>query len=69
MKIDTNIDTNKNNKTNETPRSIRLFRYFSLVSSFIKIRLLRGWRILCDVLRGYFSGQPPGDSRPRKGCC
>jgi hypothetical protein len=35
----------------------------------MKFGLLRAWQILRDVLRGYFSGQPPGDSRPRKGCC
>ncbi len=25
--------------------------------------------ILRDVLRGYLSGQPVDDPRPRKGCC
>jgi hypothetical protein len=29
----------------------------------------RAWRIVRDVWRGYTSGQPANESRPRKGCC
>jgi hypothetical protein len=29
----------------------------------------KAWRIVRDVLRGYLSGQPSNESRPRKGCC
>jgi hypothetical protein len=29
----------------------------------------RTWSILRQVLRGYCSGQPADESRPRKGCC
>jgi hypothetical protein len=32
-------------------------------------RLKRAWRIARNVLRGYASGQPANESRPRKGCC
>jgi hypothetical protein len=32
-------------------------------------RLKHAWRIVRDVLRGYTSGQPSNESRPRKGCC
>jgi hypothetical protein len=32
-------------------------------------RLKHAWRIVRDVLRGYTSGQPDNESRPRKGCC
>jgi len=32
-------------------------------------RLMLIWSILRDVLRGYLSGQPVDDPRPRKGCC
>jgi hypothetical protein len=32
-------------------------------------RLKHAWRIVRDVLRGYTSGQPANESRPRKGCC
>lgn len=31
--------------------------------------LRRCWWILRQVLRGYLSGQPLDDERPRKGCC
>lgn len=27
------------------------------------------WQIARDVLRGYLSGQPIDEERPRKGCC
>ncbi|HQR31642.1 MAG TPA: hypothetical protein PLK30_02820 [Blastocatellia bacterium] len=31
--------------------------------------LQRIWQIARDVLRGYLSGQPIDEERPRKGCC
>jgi len=31
--------------------------------------LRRVWQIARDVLRGYLSGQPIDEERPRKGCC
>lgn len=34
-----------------------------------KLELRRAWQIARDVLRGYLMGQPPDESRPRKGCC
>jgi hypothetical protein len=27
------------------------------------------WHIVRDVLRGYTTGQPPDEERPRKSCC
>jgi hypothetical protein len=35
----------------------------------LAVRLKKAWRIVRDVLRGYSSGQPADESRPRKGCC
>jgi hypothetical protein len=32
-------------------------------------RLKHAWRIVRGVLRGYTSGQPANEERPRKGCC
>ncbi|MBP6820336.1 MAG: hypothetical protein KA368_02270 [Acidobacteria bacterium] len=31
--------------------------------------LRRIWQIARAVLRGYLTGQPINDERPRKGCC
>ena len=31
--------------------------------------LKRIWHIVRDVLRGYTTGQPPDEERPRKSCC
>jgi len=31
--------------------------------------LRRIWQIARDVLRGYLTGQPIDEERPRKGCC
>lgn len=41
------------------------------VGQFSKLShaLRRIWQIACDVLRGYLSGQPIDEERPRKGCC
>jgi hypothetical protein len=32
-------------------------------------QVMHVWHVVRDVLRGYLLGQPPDDSRPRKGCC
>lgn len=37
--------------------------------SGLRQALHRIWQIVRDVLRGYLSGQPVDDERPRKGCC
>lgn len=35
----------------------------------VMLKLRRLGQIARDVLRGYLMGQPPDESRPRKGCC
>jgi len=37
--------------------------------SQIKHKLIHLWHIVRDVLRGYTTGQPPDEERPRKSCC
>jgi len=37
--------------------------------SGLRYTLQRFWQIARAVLRGYLSGQPIDEERPRKGCC
>jgi hypothetical protein len=39
------------------------------LASRLKAELRRVWQIARAVLRGYLTGQPINESRPRKGCC
>ncbi len=39
------------------------------LASRLKALLRQVWQIARAVLRGYLTGQPINESRPRKGCC
>lgn len=43
----------------------------ALVTTLSELRhaARHAWHVLREVLRGYLTGQPPDDERPRKGCC